>query len=72
MRKWTTLVLVVMLVLVGAMGLRGLMLANAGQAPVIVANGGAPLPPSPWNGGAPLPPSPWNGGAPLPPSPWNQ
>jgi len=72
MRKWMTMVLVVMLVLVGAMGLRNLMVANAGHSPVLMANGGAPLPPTPWNGGAPLPPTPWNGGAPLPPTPWNQ
>jgi len=72
MKKWTTLVLVVMLVLVGAMGLRNLMLAHAGQAPVVVANGSAPVPPTPWNGSAPVPPTPWNGSAPVPPTPWNQ
>src|SRR5437867_7324786 len=42
-----------------------------GDGSVIMANGGAPVPPIPWkNGGAPAPPVPWkNGGAPAPPVP---
>ncbi len=60
-----------MLILVGAMGLKTAARSN-GSGVVLMANGGAPPPPSPWkNGGAPPPPSPWrNGGAPPPPSPW--
>lgn len=43
-----------------------------GDGLVMMANGGAPVPPTPWkNGGAPVPPTPWkNGGAPVPPTPW--
>ena len=69
MNKWLTVVVLVMLVLAGAMGLRNLV-ANA--APVVVANGGGPVPPAPWmNGGGPVPPAPWmNGGGPVPPAPW--
>ena len=44
MNKWLTVVVLVMLVLAGAMGLRNLV-ANA--APVVVANGGGPVPPTP-------------------------
>ncbi len=58
MQKWLVVVLLAMLVLAGAMGLRNLVTAKAG--PVTVATGGAPVPPSPWmTGGAPVPPSPW-------------
>ena len=62
--------LAAMLILVGAMGLKTAVASRGGS--VVMANGGAPAPPSPWkNGGAPAPPSPWkNGGAPAPPSPW--
>jgi hypothetical protein len=72
MNRWLTVVLVVMLVLVGAMGLRNAMVAKASDAPIIVANGQGPVPPSPWmNGQGPVPPSPWmNGQGPVPPSPW--
>ena len=69
MNRWTTVVLLVLLVLAGAMGLRNLL----AQEGVLTANGGGPIPPSPWmNGGGPIPPSPWsNGGGPIPPSPWS-
>jgi hypothetical protein len=68
MSKWIAVVVLVMLVLTGAMGLRNIVSANAGT--ITVSNGGAPLPPNVWsNGGAPLPPNVWsNGGAPLPPN----
>jgi hypothetical protein len=64
-------ILAAMAILVGAMGLKSAV-AGSGSGVVVMANGGAPAPPSPWkNGGAPAPPSPWkNGGAPAPPSPW--
>ena len=58
-KGWSTVVVLVLFVLAGGIGLRHLTAANAG--PVLVANGGAPIPPSPWmNGGAPIPPSPWS------------
>jgi hypothetical protein len=67
-------VVAALLVLVGAMGLKTAVVAGSGSDVTVMANGGAPTPPSPWkrNGGAPTPPSPWkkNGGAPTPPSPW--
>jgi hypothetical protein len=68
-------VVAALLVLVGAMGLKTAVAGNSNSSDVtVMANGGAPTPPSPWkrNGGAPTPPSPWkkNGGAPTPPSPW--
>jgi len=71
MSKQLAVVALAMLVLVGAMGLKSAITAKDSGA-VIMANGGAPPPPSPWkNGGAPPPPSPWkNGGAPPPPSPF--
>jgi hypothetical protein len=71
MSRRLTVLLLVMLVLAGAMSLKTVVVTH-GDGSVIMANGGAPLPPNPWkNGGAPLPPNPWkNGGAPLPPNPW--
>jgi hypothetical protein len=68
MSRFRAVLLLVMLVMTGAMGLKAAVTARGGNA-VILANGGAPAP-SPWkNGGAPAP-SPWkNGGAPAP-SPW--
>jgi len=71
MSRKLAVVFLAMLVLAGAMGLKTAVAAHSDGA-VIMANGGAPLPPTPWkNGGAPLPPTPWkNGGAPLPPTPW--
>ncbi|HEX7696634.1 MAG TPA: hypothetical protein VF394_04520 [Candidatus Acidoferrum sp.] len=71
MSRKLTVVLLAMLVLVGAMSLKTVVVAH-GDGSVIMANGSAPLPPTPWkNGSAPLPPTPWkNGSAPLPPTPW--
>jgi hypothetical protein len=64
-RKLTSLLLA-MLVLAGAMTLKTVVSAHSNGA-VMMANGGAPLPPPSANGGAPLPPPSANGGAPLPP-----
>jgi len=71
MSRKLTVVLLAMLVLVGAMSLKTVAVTH-GDGSVIMANGGAPAPPTPWkNGGAPAPPTPWkNGGAPAPPTPW--
>jgi hypothetical protein len=70
MSRKLTVVLLVMLILTGAMGLKTIVTSHNGG--VMMANGSAPVPPSPWkNGSAPVPPSPWkNGSAPVPPSPW--
>jgi hypothetical protein len=73
MSRKLTVVLLAMLILVGAMSLKTVVTAQAhDNGAVIMANGGAPVPPTPWkNGGAPVPPTPWkNGGAPVPPTPW--
>lgn len=71
MSRRLTVLLLAMLVLVGALSLKTVATTHTDGA-VIVAVGGAPLPPTPWKvGGAPLPPTPWKvGGAPLPPTPW--
>ncbi len=71
MSRKLAVVFLAMLVLVGAMGLKTAVAAHS-DGSVIMANGTAPLPPTPWkNGTAPLPPTPWkNGTAPLPPTPW--
>jgi hypothetical protein len=71
MSRITTTVLMAMLVLAGAMGLKTLA-ATHGDGSVMMANGSAPVPPTPWkNGSAPVPPTPWkNGSAPVPPTPW--
>jgi hypothetical protein len=59
MSRKLTVVLLAMLVLVGAMGLKTVVVAH-GDGSAIMANGGAPQPPTPWkNGGAPQPPTPW-------------
>ncbi len=73
MSKWLLVVVLVMLVLTAAMGLRNLAVGKA-PAPALIASGGAPVPPGPWmSGGAPVPPGPWmSGGAPVPPGPWNR
>jgi hypothetical protein len=70
MSRKLTVVLLAMLILVGAMGLKTVVVTH-GDGSVILANGGAPMPPIPWkNGGAPMPPIPWNNGkAPQPPTP---
>ena len=57
MNKWLTVVVLVMFVLAGAMGYKSLTVAKT--APVLMANGGGPVPPMPWNGGGPVPPMPW-------------
>ena len=71
MSRKLTVVVLVMLVLVGAMGLKTVAVTH-GDGSVIMANGGAPAPPIPFgNGGAPAPPIPFkNGGAPAPPIPF--
>jgi hypothetical protein len=71
MSRKLAVVALAMLVLFGAMGLKTVVAAHS-DGSVIMANGTAPLPPTPWkNGTAPLPPTPWkNGTAPLPPTPW--
>ena len=69
------LVVLVLLVLVAAMGLRSLTVdLNPGAGPTLVANGPCPVPPTPWkNGPGPVPPTPWkNGPGPVPPTPWNK
>jgi len=66
-RKLTAL-LIAMLILAGAMGLKTVVAAHSNGA-VMVANGSAPVPPpSGWNGSAPVPPPSYrNGSAPVPP-----
>jgi len=68
-RKLTALLLA-MLILAGAMSLKTVVMAHSDGA-IMMANGGAPVPPPPmFNGGAPVPPPPMaNGGAPVPPPP---
>ena len=68
-RKLTALLLAI-LVLTGAMSLKTVVMAHSDGA-IMMANGGAPVPPPPMvNGGAPVPPPPMaNGGAPVPPPP---
>jgi hypothetical protein len=74
MSRKLTVILLVMLVLTGAMGLKAIVTSHSDGAVIMASGGGAPVPPSPWKsgGGAPVPPSPWKsgGGAPVPPSPW--
>ncbi len=56
-RKLAALLLA-MLVLAGAMGLKTAVMAHSNGA-IMMANGGAPVPPPPMaNGGAPVPPPP--------------
>ena len=68
-RKLTSLLLA-MLVLAGAMGLKTVVASHSDGA-VMMANGSAPVPPPPGrNGSAPVPPPPGrNGSAPVPPPP---
>jgi hypothetical protein len=47
MSRKLTVVLLAMLVLVGAMSLKTVVVTH-GDGSVILANGGAPLPPIPW------------------------
>jgi hypothetical protein len=65
MSRTLTAILLAMLVLAGAMGLKTVVAAHS-NGTVMMANGGAPYPPA-ANGGAPYPPAA-NGGAPYPPS----
>jgi len=59
MSRKLTVIFLAMLVLVGAMSLKTIVVTH-GDGVVIMANGGAPQPPTPWkNGGAPQPPTPW-------------
>ena len=52
-----------MLVLVGAMGLKT-VIAGHSDGTVMMANGGGPFPPKPFrNGGGPFPPKPWSASA---------
>jgi hypothetical protein len=72
MSRILSAIVLAMLVLTGAMGLKTVVTTH-GDSSVLVANGTAPVPPTPWkNGTAPVPPTPWkNGTAPVPPTPWN-
>jgi hypothetical protein len=73
MSKKLAVVFLAMLVLVGAMGLKTVVMAH-GDGSLITANGSAPAPITPWrNGSAPAPITPWkNGSAPAPITPWHQ
>ncbi len=70
MSKWLVVVVLALLVLTSAMGLKAL----ATHQPSVMANTSAPMPPTPWlqaNTSAPMPPTPWaNTSAPMPPTPW--
>jgi len=66
MSRRLTALLLAMLVLVGAMGLKTAVMAHSNGA-VMMANGSAPYPPLSLNGSAPYPPS-RNGSAPYPPT----
>ena len=72
MSRISSVIVLGMLVLTGAMGLKTVVTTH-GDSSVLMANGTAPIPPTPWrNGTAPIPPTPWkNGTAPIPPTPWN-
>jgi hypothetical protein len=71
MSRKLTVILLVMVILTGAMGLKAVVTSHS-NGTVMIAAGGGPVPPSPWKaGGGPVPPSPWKaGGGPVPPSPW--
>lgn len=73
MNRWLAVVVIVLLVLASAVGLRNVVNAK-GQTPVVMANGSGPIPPTPWsNGSGPIPPTPWsNGSGPIPPTPWSR
>jgi hypothetical protein len=66
MSRRLTALLLALLVLVGAMGLKTAVMAHSNSA-IVMANGPAPFPPSLMNGPAPFPPSA-NGPAPFPPA----
>ncbi|MGC2530214.1 MAG: hypothetical protein WA639_20905 [Candidatus Acidiferrum sp.] len=71
MSRKLAVVFLVMLVLTGAMGLKTIVTAHS-DGSMIMANGAAPPPPTPYrNGAAPPPPTPYrNGAAPPPPTPY--
>ena len=46
-KAWSAVVVLVLVALSGAMGLRHVVASNT--APVLVAIGGAPVPPTPWS-----------------------
>ena len=71
MSKKLAVVLLVMVVLVAAMGLKTIVTANA-YGTVMMAAGSAPAPPTPYKAGsAPAPPTPYRAGsAPAPPTPY--
>jgi len=57
MYKWSKVMVLVLLVLVTAM-----LVSHMAQVGPTLANGSAPVPPTPWlmaNGSAPVPPTPW-------------
>ena len=64
-RKLTSLLLA-MLILAGAMGLKTVVASHSDGA-IMMANGSAPYPPPSRNGSAPYPPPSRNGSAPYPP-----
>ena len=76
MSRISSAIVLAMLVLTGAMGLKTVVTAH-GDSSVLIANGTAPVPPLPpaflKNGTAPVPPLPpmmaKNGTAPVPPLP---
>ena len=69
MSRWLTVVILVLLVLTAAVGIRNLVVSQPA-----VAGTSAPVPPTPWmlaGTSAPVPPTPWMGtSAPVPPTPW--
>ncbi len=61
-RKLAALLLA-MLVLAGAMGLKTIVTGHSDSS-VMMANGGGPFPPKPYrNGGGPFPPPPYRSGS---------
>jgi len=68
MSRKLTVILLAMMILVGAMSLKTAVTSHNDNGAVMMANGGAPVPPPLYrNGGAPVPPPLRNGGAPVPP-----
>jgi hypothetical protein len=74
MSRKLAVVFLTMLVLVGAMGLKTVVVAHSDGSMIMASGGGGPVPPTPWKsgGGGPVPPTPWKsgGGGPVPPTPW--
>lgn len=71
MSRKLTVILLVMLILTGAMGLKTIVTSHA-DGTVMTANAAGPAPPVPWkNAAGPAPPVPWkNAAGPAPPVPW--